>query len=197
MMFQAPHIILASVSPRRAQLLEQLHVTYEVFPVDIDEAHRPPEVVEDYVARLARCKAQSAHKQMKGRSVPVLAADTAISLDGEIMGKPTDRKDAARMLASLSGKLHKVLTGVVLLTDVGEDIRVDCSTVKFADIGLDEIEAYLDIGEHQNKAGAYAIQGYAAVFIERLEGSYSGVMGLPLFVVAQMLKRSVLLRGAQ
>ncbi len=193
-MFRGLHIILASSSSRRAQLLEQLHIAYECCSVGIDEARMPSEAAEDYVVRLARGKAHAA-RHLKSTGAPVLAADTTVVLGGEILGKPTGRDDAARMLTALSGATHRVLTGVALLTDAAEDARLDCSTVKFADIDGGQIERYLDTGEYRDKAGAYAVQGRAAAFIERLEGSYSGVMGLPLFVVAQMLERRGL-RGA-
>ncbi len=185
-MSRKPHIVLASASPQRARLLEQLHIAYERFPAGIDEARMPAETAEDYVVRLARCKAREA-RRLKGPGAAVLAADTTVALGSEILGKPHGRDEAAAMLAALSGATHRVLTGVALATDEGEDVRLDCSTVKFADLGGGRIERYLDTGEYRDKAGAYAIQGCAAAFIERLEGSYSGVMGLPLFVVAQML----------
>ena len=186
------HIILASASPRRVQLLAQLGIACECLPVEINETWRPPETAEVYVARLASDKALEA-KRCKGAGAVVLAADTAVTFDGEIMGKPADRADAARMLAALSGATHQVFTGVALVTDEGEDICLDCSLVRFAPLDDEQIGRYLDTGEYCDKAGAYAIQGCAAAFIERLEGSYSGVMGLPLFVVWQMLARYGLL----
>ncbi len=188
-MLRNSHIILASASPRRARLLEQLHVAYECFPVETDETRMPSEAAEDYVVRLARDKARAA-RRLKGPGAAVLAADTTVALGDEILGKPRDRADAAAMLATLSGTTHRVLTGVALLTDAATDVRCDVSTVRFSGLDDERIERYLDTGEYQDKAGAYAIQGRAAAFIERLEGSYSGVMGLPLCVVARMLERA-------
>ncbi len=189
---RTPKVILASASPRRVQLLEQLGVVCESAPVGIDETRVSAEAPEDYVVRLARCKAREA-KRLKEASLPVLAADTAVVLDGEVFGKPAGRSAAAKMLAALSGRMHRVLTGVALLHGGDEDVRLDCSDVKFAELGAGRIEAYLDTGEYRDKAGAYAIQGRAAAFVERLEGSYSGVMGLPLFVVSRMFERVGLL----
>ena len=188
------HIVLASASPWRAQLLAQLRISFEPFPVGIDEARLSSEAAEDYVARLALDKARAARRR-KQADAAVLAADTVIALDGELMGKPADRADAKRMLTTLSGASHRVLTGVALVTGEGVDAGLDDSRVRFT--GLDEtrVERYLDTGEYRGKAGAYAIQGRAAAFVERLEGSYSGVMGLPLFVVARLLTRRGLLEA--
>ncbi len=192
---RTPKVVLASASPRRVRLLEQLGVAYESAPVGIDETRAPSEAPEDYVVRLARCKAREAVR-LRGTGLPVLAADTAVVLDGEVFGKPAGRAGAAKMLAALSGRTHRVLTGVALLNGGEEDVCLDCSDVKFAEIGAECIETYLDTGEYRDKAGAYAIQGRAAAFIERLEGSYSGVMGLPLFVVSRMLERGGLTERA-
>lgn len=192
---RTPGVILASASPRRVRLLEQLGVACEPAAVGIDETRAPSEAPEDYVVRLACRKAREAAR-LRGTALPVLAADTAVVLGDEVFGKPAGRAEAARMLAALSGGTHRVLTGVALLSDGGEDARLDCSEVTFAELGAERIEAYLDTGEYRDKAGAYAIQGRAAAFIERLEGSYSGVMGLPLFVVSRMLERNGLLERA-
>ena len=193
-MFSVPRIVLASTSARRAQLLEQLGVAYRCFAVAVDESHRPPESVARYVSRLARAKASSARRQLRDQEVPVLAADTVVVVDGDILGKPAGRADARRMLTRLSGRVHQVFTAVAFSTEAFQDVRIDCSAVKFTAITDDEIESYLATGEYRGKAGAYAVQGVAAAFIERLEGSYSGVMGLPLFVVARLLKESGLLQ---
>ena len=193
-MFPARRIVLASASVRRAQLLDQLGIAYRCLAVVVDESHRPPESVDRYVARLARAKASSARRQLRGQETPVLAADTVVALDGDILGKPAGRADAKRMLTRLSGKVHRVFTAVALFTGEIEDVRVDCSTVKFTAMSDGDIESYLATGEYRDKAGAYAVQGVAAAFIERLEGSYSGVMGLPLFTVARLFKDSGLLQ---
>lgn len=183
-------IVLASASPRRTQLLKQLGIDHRCLAVDIDESHRPPESVRQYVMRLAAAKALQARRQLEDRCIPVLAADTAVELAGEIVGKPACRADAKRMLVQLAGKTHQVFTGVALLVGEEPEVRVDCSSVKLSAMTDEAIEDYLDTGEYSDKAGAYAIQGLAAAFIERLEGSYSAVMGLPLFVVAQLLERN-------
>lgn len=185
---------MASASTRRTQLLKQLGVDHWCFAADIDESHKPPETVRQYVMRLAGAKALQARRQLEDRLLPVLAADTAIELADELIGKPACRADAKHMLVRLSGRTHRVFTGVALLVGEEPEVRVDCSSVKFSVMADEEIENYLDTGEYRGKAGAYAIQGLAAVFIERLEGSYSGVMGLPLFTVARLLGRDDLLK---
>ncbi len=182
----APAIRLASASPRRRELLTQIGVPHVVTGAHIDETEHPGEPPRDYVQRMARTKALAIWSQ--DSSLPVLAADTTVVLDGVIFGKPRDRDDALRMLAALSGRTHEVLTAVALATRDGIAMRLNESRVTFRALTSAECAAYWDTGEPQDKAGAYAVQGRAAVFIERLAGSYSGVMGLPLFETAELLR---------
>ena len=182
----APAIRLASASPRRRELLTQIGVPHVVTGAHIDETEHPGEPPRDYVQRMARTKALAIWSQ--DSSLPVLAADTTVVLDGVIFGKPRDRADALRMLAALSGRTHEVLTAVALATRDGIAMRLNESRVTFRALTSAECAAYWDTGEPQDKAGAYAVQGRAAVFIERLAGSYSGVMGLPLFETAELLR---------
>jgi septum formation protein len=184
-------LYLASASPRRRELLDQIGVEYEARPVQVDESRQPRESPRDYVTRLARAKAETAWSLFgpdAGRSV--LAADTAVALADWILGKPRDRSEALAMLGKLSGRTHEVFTAVALRTARGLESRVSASRVKLREVKPEEIEKYWDTGEPCDKAGAYAIQGRAAVFIESLEGSYSGVMGLPLFETAELLARA-------
>ncbi len=180
-------IYLASQSPRRRELLEQIGIAYEVVVPDVPEELRPGEAPEEYVIRLALEKARAVSARLGAAArYPVLAADTAVVLEHEIFGKPRDREDGLNMLARLSGRTHLVLTGMAL---VGEDeqTRLSVSHVHFRPTTERERAAYWASGEPRDKAGGYAIQGQAAAFIERLEGSYSGVMGLSLFDVVEML----------
>lgn len=181
-----PVLCLASVSPRRHELLTQIGVPHAVTGAHIDEAVRPDEGAREYVTRMAREKALAVRK--KGETLPVLAADTTVVLDDVIFGKPTGRSDGLAMLRALSGRAHDVLTAVALA--VGEDVSVIVSTseVRFRLLTLEECEAYWETGEPRDKAGGYAIQGRGAVFVEWLSGSYSGVMGLPLFETAELLR---------
>ena len=181
-------IILASASPRRQQLLNQVGVTYRAVGADVDESAEAGELAADYVRRIAARKAHwvAAHEACE---LPVLAADTAVVLRGKILGKPGNPAAAREMLGSLSGQVHEVISAVVLLTQKGDEFnRTNVSTVTFAPLDPAWIEAYCTTGEPLDKAGAYAIQGYAAQFISRLEGSYSGVMGLPLFETMDLLQ---------
>jgi len=185
-------IYLASQSPRRRELLRQLGITHRVLVPDVNEAILPGETPEAYVRRLARIKAEVAamrvqEKRMK--MLPVLAADTAVILGRRILGKPADSRDAAAMLAALSGKTHHVLTAVALVFQGKLAVAVSDTAVGFRRLRTDEIAAYVATGEPLDKAGAYAVQGRAAAFIKRIEGSYSGVMGLPLFETAQLLNK--------
>jgi septum formation protein len=182
----SPAVRLASVSPRRRELLAQIGVPHVVTGAHIDEAVHAGERPHDYVQRMARTKAQAIWDQ--DRSLPVLAADTTVVLDGIVFGKPLDRADALRMLALLSGRTHEVLTAVALASGAGLELRMSVSSVRFRTLGVDEIAAYWETGEPRDKAGAYAVQGLAAVFIESLSGSYSGVMGLPLFETSELLR---------
>lgn len=183
-------VYLASASPRRRELLEQIGVGYRLLATDIPEEARAGESPEEFVLRLALEKARAGRAQLEVTEVyPVLGADTAVVLDGEILGKPRDRDHALAMLSHLSGHTHQVLTGVALIGAGGyERSRLSVSRVRFRTLNINEIERYWESGEPADKAGAYAIQGRAAAFIEHMEGSYSGVMGLPLFETAGLLE---------
>ena len=181
-------IYLASLSPRRQELLQQVGVHYELLPVTVDETPAAGEKAADYAQRLALAKAQAGWSSLAGKNpLPVLGADTVVVANAAIMGKPRDRQQAIEMLQVLSGATHTVLTAVAL---VAEDrlVRLNTSHVTFRTLSLSECEAYWESGEPADKAGAYAIQGLGAAFITRLEGSYSGVMGLPLFETVDMLE---------
>jgi len=186
MQTQSPVLRLASVSPRRRELLAQIGVPHVVTGAHIDETVHAGERPHDYVQRMARTKAQTVWEQ--DGSLPVLAADTTVVLDGTVFGKPVDRPDAVRMLGLLSGRTHEVLTAVALASAEGLSMRMSVSAVRFRVLTVEEISSYWDSGEPRDKAGAYAIQGLAAVFIESLSGSYSGVMGLPLFETSELLR---------
>jgi septum formation protein len=181
-----PLVCLASVSPRRRELLAQIGVPHSVVGADIDETAHAGEAPRDYVLRMARQKALKVREQ--GEVLPVLAADTTVVLDDVIYGKPRDREDGLAMLGRLSGRSHGVLTAVAVADARGVDLRLSVSTVRFRDLSSQECVAYWETGEPCDKAGGYAIQGAAAVFIESLSGSYSGVMGLPLFETAELLR---------
>lgn len=178
-------IILASQSPRRAELLAQMGVDFRMQPAQVDETVHADERAADYVERVAIAKAQAVHAAVP--DLPVLGSDTAVVLDQTILGKPRGRDDAIRMLLSLSGRPHEVLTGVAVVTNEATHYRLNVSRVYFRDISEREAAAYWATGEPTDKAGAYAVQGLAAAFIERIEGSYSGIMGLPLFETMQLL----------
>lgn len=178
-------VALASRSPRRRELLEQIDIDYEVIDIDIDESWQENEKPIDYVRRISEEKAR-AGKAALNNDLPVLAADTVVVLGGHILGKAESKEDAITMLTKLSGNTHEVLSAVTVI-DKEEQTRVSISKVTFKQLSKEEIESYARSGEPIGKAGGYAIQGKAAVFIERLEGSYSGVMGLPLFETQQLL----------
>lgn len=183
-------IYLASRSPRRLELLRQIGVDPDVVTVDVDETALPGESPEDYVRRLAVAKAQSGHAALsEACNGPVLGSDTAVVAGNTTMGKPLDREDALRMLRKLSGRTHRVLTGVALVMGTVR-YRLSDSRVSFRNISAAEALAYWETGEPADKAGAYAIQGLGAVFVAGLEGSYSGVMGLPLFETAALLREA-------
>jgi septum formation protein len=183
-----PDIFLASESPRRRALLEQLGVRYEAVSQDVEETLDPGESPEVFVIRLALEKARAGLANLGQRPVrPVLGADTVVVLDDEVLGKPRDESDALSMLEQLSGREHRVLTGLAVVDDENEATRLSVSTVTFREIPENERRAYWESGEPRDKAGAYAIQGRGGVFVERLDGSYSGVMGLPLFETGDLL----------
>jgi septum formation protein len=184
-------IILASRSPRRAELLHQVGIDFRIQVADVDESSHPGETAADYVRRVALAKAAAVHSGAAG--LPVLAADTAVVVDGLILGKPHDRADALQMLERLSGRTHEVLSGVALIAG-GRHYRLNTSRVSFRPILPQEAASYWATGEPADKAGGYAVQGLAAAFIERIEGSYSGIMGLPLFETLELL-RAAGLRG--
>jgi septum formation protein len=178
-------LCLASVSPRRRELLTQIGVRYLALAADIDETVRPGERPADYVARMARDKALVV--RARGITLPVLAADTTVVVDELICGKPRGEADCVAMLQRLSGRTHQVLTAVALAGVRGVAELLSVSAVRFRALSAAECVAYWRGGEPRDKAGGYAIQGHGAVFIEHLSGSYSGVMGLPLFETAQLL----------
>lgn len=185
-------IYLASQSPRRRELLEQLGIAHRVLVPDVNEAALPNERPEDSVRRLARIKAEVAAMRIKERrmkELPVLAADTSVILGRHILGKPENAADAAAMLAALSGRTHHVLTAVALVFQGKLAVALSDTAVRFRRLSAEEIAAYVATGEPLDKAGAYGIQGRAAAFIKRIDGSYSGVMGLPLFETAQLLNK--------
>ena len=183
----SPDLYLASGSPRRRELLTQLGVSFAVVPAAVDETPRTGEGVEELVSRLAGAKARAGLAARPPVPAPVLAADTAVALDGEVFGKPVDEADAMRILTRLSGRTHCVWTAVALVDGQRESILVSRTEVTFRKLAPAEIAAYWRTGEPADKAGAYAIQGRGALFAADLHGSYSGVMGLPLFETAQLL----------
>lgn len=185
-------LYLASTSPRRRELLTQIGVPFDVLRVAVNEDPRPGEAALDYVQRLAADKAVAGLQLLRQRGLDgaVLGADTTGLLAGRILVKPADRNDAIRMLLEMSGRTHEVLTGVALAS--GDSLQVACSrtAVTFRSIDAAEAGAYWDTGEPADKAGAYGIQGYGAVFVEAIAGSYTGVVGLPLFETAQLLRQA-------
>ena len=193
-------IYLATRSPRRRALLEQIGVAFEILRlredirrgVDVDETPRPSEAPDLYALRIASAKAQAAARFRSLRKWPlrpVLAADTTVVCDRRIMGKPVDAEDAAHMLKQLSGRQHEVLTAVAVALPERAEHATSVSKVWFRDLTEDEIRRYVATGEPLDKAGAYAIQGRAAAFVPRIEGSFSGIMGLPLAETAELLRR--------
>ena len=181
-------LILASASSRRHSLLKQIQIDHKCLAVDIDESVRTGESCDAYVMRTAREKALVARAKC-GSSGPVLAADTTVCLENEIFGKPSSTAQARDFLKRLSGKTHRVLTAVVLCDGAALDTQLSISNVKLKDLEDDEIEWWLSLKEFSDKAGAYAIQGASGTFVEHLAGSYSGVVGLPLYETTQLLKK--------
>lgn len=185
-------LILASASPRRAELLQQIGLRFVVHPADVPELVQPGEAAADYARRIALDKARAGWTQALARgesALPVLGADTDVVLDGRILGKPRDRADALAMLAALSGREHQVYSAVALKHGAQEALVLSVSRVSFAVITPAQAQAYWDSGECQGKAGAYAIQGRGACFVRELQGSYSGVVGLPLHETAALLEQ--------
>ena len=186
---QAP-ILLASASPRRQELLQQIGVPYQVVSHRVEEQLLTGESPQDYVTRLALEKAQSVLDRLPAdQDRIVLGADTAVVCEQIILGKPLDRADAMRMLKLLSGRKHLVFSSVALVSRQQSEVAVSTTEVEFRSLASEELEAYWRSGEPRDKAGAYAIQGLAAIFVASLYGSYSGVMGLPLFETARLLSR--------
>lgn len=182
-----PQILLASASPRRRELLAQIGIRHHVCPVDIDETPWPDEDPLAYVERMAATKAAEGALRF-GDVLPVLAADTTVVLNGQIFGKPLGQNDALNMLAALSGQTHQVYTAIALQGQ-GFHRAISRTDVTFRELSAEERLAYWQTGEPKDKAGAYAIQGQAAVFVSALSGSFSGVVGLPLYETAQLLAR--------
>ena len=187
-----PFVYLASRSPRRVELLNQLGVTCESLPADIDEAQFAGESPEKYVTRLAREKAQACLQRLtvEQKAYPVLAADTTVVLDGIVLGKPDDDIDARNMLIALSGSLHEVHTAVALAFNNQIEVVLSTTVVEMMTLTEAQIERYITSGEPMDKAGSYGIQGKAGAWIKRIEGSYSGVMGLPVFETAALLRKA-------
>jgi septum formation protein len=181
-------LVLASASPRRRELLTAAGFEFDVDAADVDETPAPGEAPAPYVLRLARAKAEVVAARHPARAV--IAADTAVSVDGAILGKPADAGDAARMLERLSGRTHAVLTGVAVAYGAKIHADVEETTVWMSPLGPDDIKEYVKSGEPLDKAGAYAIQGLASRFIPRIEGSYTNVVGLPVAAVVQLLRRA-------
>ncbi len=181
-------LILASTSPRRAALLEQLGLEFEVRRVAIDESRLQGEAVLDHVQRLALEKARSGNDG-NTRNLPVLGADTIVCLDDEVFGKPGNREQAIEMLLRLSGREHQVLTAVAMVSSQQEAVLVSSSSVNMRVISPAEAEAYWATGEPSDKAGGYAIQGLGGIFVSYLQGSYSAVVGLPLLETVQLMRR--------
>jgi septum formation protein len=194
-----PFVYLASQSPRRQQLLQQLGVRFELLLPDASEdaealeAVRPGEGAEAYVRRVTRAKLNAARERLRRRGLPaapLLSADTTVALGRTILGKPMDANEARAMLARLSGRWHRVLSGVAVAQGARSAQRLSVSRVRFAKLPPATIEAYVVSGEPFGKAGAYAVQSALAGWIERIDGSHSGIMGLPLFETAQLLRRA-------
>src|ERR1022692_4314092 len=185
-------LILASASPRRRELLTQAGFSFVVHPAHIQEDPHPDEDPIAYVVRLAREKAQAVFGRLQAGAgtagLAVLGADTTVTLDNHILGKPEDAADAARMLRLLSGRTHRVITGVALVTATSAEVAAEVTAVRFLTLSDEEIEAYIATGEPMDKAGAYAIQGRAARWIPRIEGCYFNVVGLPIALVSTLLE---------
>ncbi|MGA3033827.1 MAG: Maf family protein [Terracidiphilus sp.] len=191
-------LVLASASPRRRELLAQVGYQFEVQPANVPEDPLPEEDAIVYVTRLAREKAEAVFRELctrnregerqHGQRLAVLGADTTVTLDNEILGKPENAADATRMLRLLSGRSHRVITGVAVVTETGVEVAAEVTAVRFLTLSDEEIAAYVATGEPMDKAGAYGIQGHAARWIPRIEGCYFNVMGLPLALVCSMLE---------
>ncbi|MFZ7108923.1 Maf family protein [Avibacterium avium] len=189
-----PQLYLASQSPRRLQLLQQLGLKVEIFNADIDETPKADELPVDYVRRMAQEKNHAARQQLEKLAnfaphLPILSADTSVVCDGQILGKPQNHAQAAQMLRLLSDRTHQVLTSVCVSLPDQKHCLVQTSQVTFKPLTEQEISAYIRTGEPMDKAGAYGIQGVGGIFISHIEGSFSGVMGLPVFETAELLRQ--------
>jgi septum formation protein len=187
------HIYLASRSPRRAELLRQIAIEFTVLPSNVDESLLADEAPENYVLRLARFKAEACLADLQSSAMPlmpVLSADTTVCVGGMILGKPDNDAQAIQMLRSMSGRWHEVHTGIAVASANGIVTALSTTRVEMAILSEADIAAYVASGEPHDKAGAYGIQGKAGMFIKRIEGSYTGVMGLPIFETAQLLKEA-------
>jgi septum formation protein len=184
-------VLLASRSPRRVELLNQLGVICETRPADIDETQLAGESPEQYVMRLAQEKAQACLSRLTDseKTLPILAADTTVVLGGKVLGKPENDLDAIKMLSELSGSLHQVHTAVALVFNHKIEVVLSTTDVEMIALNQTQIEAYVATGEPRDKAGSYGIQGLAGAWIKRIEGSYSGVMGLPVYETATLLRK--------
>lgn len=180
--------ILASASPRRRELLEQIGCCFRVAPVDVDETPLTGEAPVSYVVRMAKDKAAAGWRAYGQQALPVLGADTTVVLGDQIFGKPADRDEAVAMLQRLSGKTHRVLSAVAMMNGADCQHRLSETSVSFRRLEVEECLRYWNSGEACDKAGAYAIQGYGAVFVKAIQGSYSGVVGLPLVETCELLK---------
>jgi septum formation protein len=188
----SPRLYLASQSPRRAELLKQIALPFQLLAIDVDETPLAAELPADYVVRIAAAKSRCGWQQLEAAALPplpVLGADTAVIFQGQIMGKPVDRQHAVAMLQSLSGQTHQVMTALSYAYQGREWAALSTTEVTFRELSESEIAQYWCSGEPLGKAGAYAIQGYAAVFVEQIKGSYSAVVGLPLLETSQLLKK--------
>ena len=183
-------LYLSSNSPRRQELLQQVGLPFEVVNAPVEEVALPHESPESYVRRIAIEKALAGFNKVAGKAVWVIGGDTAVLIDGKVLGKPKSQADSYRMLALLSGKTHQVLSAVSVVFDGEVFSAVNTTQVRFKPLNENEIKEYIASGEPQDKAGSYAIQGLAAKFIVEIEGSYSGVMGLPLFELDELLTQS-------
>ncbi len=182
----APELVLASASPRRAALLAQVGIECSIRPSDIDESVIPNESPRDYVERLALAKARAA---AVSPDTVVLGADTIVVLDGRILGKPESKEQGCKMLIQLSNRTHEVLTGVAVVCGDQQEVQCVSASVEFAELTPEIVDRYWQSGECSDKAGAYGIQGIGSVFVKRITGSYGAIVGLPLFEVEQMLQR--------
>lgn len=182
-------IVLASASPRRAELLQQLQLEFMVAPMDVDESVKLNELPTDYVQRVAMLKANAAKDQFAGDTI-IIAADTTVTIGENILGKPNDQSHGVDMLRQLSGRQHYVHTAVVVIQGDYCGQALSTTEVEFREISQDEAVQYWATGEPKDKAGAYAIQGLGAMFVKHIHGSYSGVVGLPLYEFAQLLRKT-------